>query len=269
MDLEYIKENWHNDMAADMAANISAWDGVAKDYLYDEKMELETDPFMQYIRNKIDWTRPMKLLDVGCGAGAYSVALASVAEKVVGVDFSPAMIREARKYAKHHGIQNVEYLERDWWNCSGEEFRGKFDFVFAHTTPAIADYSSLVKMMEASSKYCALCKPARRRDKVLDNLREMIGWKKQDADVSVAYAFGTVWGHGYCPELIYHDTVWKSSKPLEEAKKWYLNRLKGAGLSDDKKEKRVCDYLEEISVDGKVEDITYTTLVTMFWEVGR
>ncbi len=269
MDLEYIKKMWVNEMTVDLEANRTAWDSVAKDYLYDEKAGLEKDPFLQYIQNKIDWTKPVKILDVGCGAGAYSVALSSRAEKVVGVDFSPAMIQEAGKYVKQHGIQNVEYLERDWWNCSGEEFRGKFDFVFAHTTPAIADYGSLVKMMEASSRYCALCKPARRRDEVLDKLREVIGWKKQDADTSVAYAFGTVWGHGYCPELVYHDTVWKSSKSLDEAKDWYLNRLKGAGLKEDKKVEKVCNYLEEISVNGRVEDTTYTTLVTMFWEVRR
>lgn len=36
-----------------------------------------------------------RLLDLGCGTGAYSVPLASAGFEVVGLDFSPAMLRRA------------------------------------------------------------------------------------------------------------------------------------------------------------------------------
>lgn len=67
MDLEYIKKMWVNEMTVDLEANRTAWDSVAKDYLYSEKAGLEKDSFLQYIQNKIDWTKPVKILDVGCG----------------------------------------------------------------------------------------------------------------------------------------------------------------------------------------------------------
>jgi ubiquinone/menaquinone biosynthesis C-methylase UbiE len=39
---------------------------------------------------------PRKILDFGCGVGRSPVAFAAMAEEVVGLDVSPAMLREAR-----------------------------------------------------------------------------------------------------------------------------------------------------------------------------
>ena len=103
----------------------------------------------------------------------------------------------------------------------------------------------------------------------LSHINKLTGLEKSDSDQSVAYAFDTIWGHGCNPELTYHTTVWNSEKKLEDAKKWYLNRLKGVATLSEETEKKVCDYLEKISVDGMIKDTTHTTLVTMFWEVKR
>ncbi len=269
MNLDNIKTLWTNTMAEDIEANRIAWDSVAGDYLYDETTGLDADPFLKYIQQKLQLSENMTVLGAGCGPGGLSVALSAKVGHVTGVDFSPEMIRNARGYVREHNISNVEFLERDWWNCDGDEFKGKYDFVFAHTTPAIADYESLLKMMRAATGYCALCKPARRSDRVMDALRELTGLEKSDSDQSVAYAFDTIWGHGCNPELTYHTTVWNSEKKLEDAKKWYLNRLKGVATLSEETEKKVCDYLEKISVDGMIKDTTHTTLVTIFWEVKR
>lgn len=44
------------------------------------------------------------LLDVGCGAGLWSVALAQAGYRVRGVDISPQMVAQARQLAEEHGI---------------------------------------------------------------------------------------------------------------------------------------------------------------------
>ena len=41
--------------------------------------------------------KDMQVLDVGCGAGAYSCRIAERTGSVTGVDFSPRMIRRRRK----------------------------------------------------------------------------------------------------------------------------------------------------------------------------
>lgn len=41
--------------------------------------------------------RPLRILDVGCGTGNYSVELSRRGHKVVGIDFSPSMLKRAQQ----------------------------------------------------------------------------------------------------------------------------------------------------------------------------
>ena len=52
-----------------------------------------------------------RFLDVGCGTGAAVRAAAAIAERAVGVDISPEMIRRANTLAE--GLTNVEFVVGD------------------------------------------------------------------------------------------------------------------------------------------------------------
>ena len=54
-----------------------------------------------------------RVLDVGCGSGRLSLALAPVARSVVGLDRDAAAIEEARRRAAAAGLTNVEFHEAD------------------------------------------------------------------------------------------------------------------------------------------------------------
>lgn len=54
-----------------------------------------------------------RILDVGCGWGRLSLALAPVARWVVGLDREPAAIAEARQRASQSGLDNVEFHAAD------------------------------------------------------------------------------------------------------------------------------------------------------------
>lgn len=54
-----------------------------------------------------------RVLDVGCGSGRLSLALAPVARAVVGLDRDAAAIQEARRRAAAAGLTNVEFHEAD------------------------------------------------------------------------------------------------------------------------------------------------------------
>ena len=54
-----------------------------------------------------------RVLDVGCGSGRLSLALAPVARAVVGLDRDAAAIEEARRRAAAAGLANVEFHEAD------------------------------------------------------------------------------------------------------------------------------------------------------------
>jgi len=67
------------------------------------------------------------VIDIGCGPGHYSVALASAgAGRVLGVDFAPGMIDIARQRAARAGVTDRCSFELgDFLNVSGDE---KFDY---------------------------------------------------------------------------------------------------------------------------------------------
>lgn len=268
MDLSYIREKWLNRAGGSVADSISAWDSVAEEYAYDGKIAIEDDAFLKFMTRAVTLEEDMEVLDIGCGAGAYTVAVAPYVKRAVGVDFSPKMIAVAKRSAEASGISNVLFLERDWAACPTEEFRGGYDVVFAHTTPAVSDYATLVKMIGASRRYCFFCKPARRTDEVFDVVREIAGLAGSGHDDSVAYTFDVVWGLGFDPEVSYQKAVWKNSRELPEAEAWYLGRLKGSGTVSEAAATEICRYLERISRDGIVTETIHTTLVNMFWEVN-
>ena len=64
-----------------------------------------TELKLELIRSFYDHGR---LLDLGCGSGDFLVRIAPYAERVIGVDFSPELIAEAKiRSASHHNISCI------------------------------------------------------------------------------------------------------------------------------------------------------------------
>ena len=64
-------------------------------------------------------------------------------------------------------------------------------------------------------------------------------------------------------------TRWLPERSLEEAERWFLGRLRGRNALSPGTERKVRDFLREISVDGVVRECIDTTLVNMYWSVKR
>jgi 23S rRNA (uracil1939-C5)-methyltransferase len=54
-----------------------------------------------------------KVLDLFCGAGNFSLAMAKTAEKVVGVEVQAQMVRNAERNAEQNGLNNVTFIGAD------------------------------------------------------------------------------------------------------------------------------------------------------------
>jgi 2-polyprenyl-6-hydroxyphenyl methylase/3-demethylubiquinone-9 3-methyltransferase len=62
----------------------------------------------------IDQRAPLagkRCLDIGCGGGILSEAMARTAESVTGIDFAGAALEVARLHLKVSALENVRYLE--------------------------------------------------------------------------------------------------------------------------------------------------------------
>ncbi|WP_326594730.1 class I SAM-dependent methyltransferase [Streptomyces sp. NBC_01803] len=71
-----------------------------------------------------------RALDIGCGAGRYTVMLAALYDEVVGADAAPAMIDIARR---DRSRSNVDYQVRDAFDLTPAK-DGLFDVVFGFSS---------------------------------------------------------------------------------------------------------------------------------------
>jgi SAM-dependent methyltransferase len=74
----------------------------------------QAEHVIRVCREKIDSSfMPRRVLDFGCGVGRVTLALAAVAETVVGLDVSESMLREAENNRIDHSITNVIFVKSD------------------------------------------------------------------------------------------------------------------------------------------------------------
>ncbi len=75
--------------------------------------------------------KDMRLLDLGCGYGRLTFALAPVVKYIVGIDRSPEQIKKAKELAVEKGTDNIEFHVADARTTDYTKF-GKIDMIVAH-----------------------------------------------------------------------------------------------------------------------------------------
>ena len=124
MDLDTIKKLWTL-RPFDVASETAAWDSSAEEYLFEKKNNFEDDSFLRFMSEKTGFSKDMRTLDVGCGAGAYSVAIAGKVGQADGVDLSPRMVELGNAWAKEHGVDNLRLWVENWHECDISGLRKK------------------------------------------------------------------------------------------------------------------------------------------------
>ena len=98
-----------------------------------------------------------RVLDIGCGCGATSLALAAQGASVVGVDVSRLMLERAGKRAA--GLSSVSFVEAD---AADAEFTEQFDLLFSRFgvmffARPVAAFRHLRKQLKAGGRLCFIC----------------------------------------------------------------------------------------------------------------
>lgn len=270
MQLENIRNLWKND-SVNKKANVDLWDSMAGSFNKFVVPTVESSKFLKLVLDNNMVESDFQVLDVGCGAGKYSIVLSNLCEKIIGIDLSPKMIENAKSNKKEYKINNIEFYCEDWadLDLTKRGFDNNFDLVFAHMTPAVNSAETFEKLSKASRKYCVLCKPTRRTDPVSEKVKELVGINnnKESCDLDIAYAFEMLWLQGYEPKVEYEKQVWNMEKTLEEAFGLYINRVKSYKDITLEEEEIIKKYLESISKDGVVNEEVNTTIATLYWQV--
>lgn len=261
MDKQEILASWTNSSGG--FGQVEVWDEAAAGYAERAIPTFEDDPFLRMMADQAALSPDMTVLDIGCGAGLYSIAIAPLVRKVVGCDISPKMIEAAR--AKAASTTNTEFICGDFADLTFEE---PFDVVFAHFTPALGSGAAFEKMMSLAKRWCFVATPTRRTDPVLEECRELVGIAPTtDArDQNLLNTFALAWLSGKTPTVQHYEDVWLDERTLEDAQRIYSEHLVATDLSPDQKQ-IVRDYLAKIARDGKVFERIETTVVMLGWEM--
>ena len=88
------------------------WNARSENFSDARRRELESisaEAWLDYINKKISARRPLKILDVGTGAGFFAILLSKLGNEVTGIDMSEEMLGQARRNAKYFKVR-AEFL---------------------------------------------------------------------------------------------------------------------------------------------------------------
>lgn len=117
---------------------------------------LRWDMYERFRRTVAECSEPgLEVLDIGCGSGRFSVAVAKAgAKEVVGLDFADGMLEIAGRLAEQEGVDDqCRWLNADFMDASFDRAFdvcmaiGLFDYIPPHGCPPF-----LTKMRKLSRK---------------------------------------------------------------------------------------------------------------------
>lgn len=86
---------------------VNYWEKRSDSFLVQKRQELHSamaERWMKEIRGQLPEGKKLRILDVGCGAGFFSILLAKEGHQVTGIDLIPDMIKNARLLAEEEKV---------------------------------------------------------------------------------------------------------------------------------------------------------------------
>ena len=108
-----------------------AWNGAESRHYVDraDQYDRQFEPFTRALLERAGPEAHQVVLDVGCGSGATTFAVAAKAERAVGIDLSEPLVELARNRAQAAKIGNTEFVIAD---AQTHEFAaGTFDLLIS------------------------------------------------------------------------------------------------------------------------------------------
>lgn len=247
-------------------ASVRLWDSMAPDFVR-EPPAFDSDAFLSFIERKSRPDGTMSVFDLGCGAGAYSLALAGRVESTLGADISPEMIRLAREQAEKYGLSNAAFMCLDWdkADTGALGIRGAFDIALAHMTPALTGREALLKLLDCSRAHCFIARPLRREDPILDQVSRIAGIAPTAG--AGEYIWTALRELGLEWESFTLDRSREDVLPVEKAADRYICRAAAKKELTQKRAGEIDAYVRGLAQEGTVRIFVKTTVEYIYCKV--
>jgi SAM-dependent methyltransferase len=208
------------------------------------------------------------ILDIGCGTGCFTLPLARNAAKVVGLDFSAAMLDRLHAEAARFRIRNVQTHCLSWQEAEPSElgFADAFDLAWTSMSAAVRNEADLAKMEQCSHGWCVFTGWGKMRDNpLLEEAFTMHGLAFAPPP-GMAAMHAMVRQAGREPFLAYQEISWDWEGTMDEAMEDVAGHIEVAGATPDKQALR--GLLDRKQWNGVVQHTTRTEEGVMAWQVG-
>lgn len=237
------------------------WDKKAQNYnRYTDKPDVLEAIICRYIKEAGIDLEDKKILDIGCGTGAYTLRFAQKAKTVDAIDISSAMLSILNKDAKSIGLENITTHQSDWELF---ELPRRYDIAIATMFPALKKDRHFRKMHEAAPSKLFLGWGGKRGTELIEELFLLHGSTYQPPN-SAAVLRHWLDEQKIPYQVIEHTEEKKRIKELEKAIENYSWHLKVRGVTPDRK--KIISVLEKYTdSSGKVVEQTHNYLNLLMW----
>jgi len=270
--LDYYRALWRKRAKSPVLHSSSIWDIRANDWIGEQSKDVDASADRR-VKFTTDSLRSRGLLrdtdsviDVGCGAGLFTLEFAKHVKRAVGLDYSKRFMDFATEQANARGLTNSEFMVEDFYKLDVDAtgLAGAFDLVFASVTPASSGEGCLEKLMRMSRAYCHSTSIVSKRNSLYERVAYDVFYEKHQSrfEGDGFYALtNLLWVEGYYPELsYYYENKTDAPEPTNELA---INAAAACGRYDDKSVGRVRRYLER---QGTIERIVEYDYGLVLWD---